>query len=147
MITYSSGSIFDSGCDLLINPVNCVGVMGAGLAKEFKDRNPEMFSVYRSECLKGKLVPGCLLVYNADSDHYIIGCLATKDHWKQPSQLAWIKSGIIQLRELRAKIVFKSVAIPAIGCGLGGLPWDQVHNIILNELSGLNFRVVIYPPK
>lgn len=129
MIEYRQGDIFESGADLLVNPVNCKGIMGAGLALQFKKRFPENYAAYRQYCLEGKLKPGGTFVFES------IVNLATKDDWRKPSQLEWIESGLASLstRSVLLAALFRNpytVALPALGCGHGGLKWEQVKPMI-----------------
>ena len=136
MIQFVEGDIFESDAEALVNPVNCVGVMGAGLAAQFKRRFPENFSAYRSVCTLGQLKPGVLFIFERGdcvlSPRYIVN-FPTKLHWRERSDLRYISSGLeALLQEVRARHI-KSVAIPPIGCGLGGLDWDSV--LVLIERS------------
>lgn len=146
MIEYSNGSIFDADVEVLINPVNCVGVMGAGLAKEFKVRYPLQYSEYARVCKKGYVMVGVPL-WIPDSGQTIIH-LPTKHHWKDQSTLEGITKGISNLVKMTRFNEFESIAIPALGCGLGGLNWSDVLPIMLSKLETLRYvRIIIYPPK
>jgi O-acetyl-ADP-ribose deacetylase (regulator of RNase III) len=130
MIKYiKKGNIFESNCEALVNPVNTVGVMGAGLAKQFKKRYPKNFVAYQDYCNQGKLKPGGVFVFLEEGD--IIVNLATKDHWKDPSEVDYVEKGLQQLLQFIQIQEVVSVAIPALGCGLGGLDWaDNVLPLI-----------------
>lgn len=132
MITFVGGSIFDSGCDTLVNPVNCHGVMGKGLAAAFKKRFPLLYAAYARACADGELQPGGILLWEnqAGLPRYVVN-LATKDHWRQPSQLTWIEAGLRGLSALAAAQLLGSIAIPALGCGLGGLSWASVRPLLV----------------
>lgn len=146
MIEYCYGNIFDSECEALVNPVNCVGVMGAGLAKQFKDRFPWMFTEYVFHCKCSPFEPGDV-TYHWKDNIYIFN-LATKDHWKDPSQLLWISYGLTNLADLIEELDIKSIAIPALGAGLGGLNWNDVKPMIEEFASNLpDVLIEVYPPK
>lgn len=138
--------IFESGAQVLVNPVNCVGVMGAGLAKVFRQKYPDMFLQYKSACEHGRYKPGYCFIQKVSDGHFVAN-IATKDHWKDKSEYEWIKQGIRNLREDmerkpgQGRRQLESVAIPRIGCGLGGLEWDKVRSIIIKELEGCHFDV------
>lgn len=124
MIKYiRKGNIFESNCEALVNPVNTVGVMGAGLAKQFKERYPKNFVAYQDYCNQGKLKPGGAFVFLEEGD--IIVNLATKDHWKDTSEVDYVEKGLQQLLQFILIQGVESVAIPALGCGLGGLEWGN----------------------
>ena len=157
MIEYVTGNIFDSGCFAAINPVNCVGVMGAGLAKQFKERYPEMFKKYKEECGSKRMHLGQNYIWTNPTSFYSnrtnynefaeIICMPTKNHWKDSSDLSWI---ILALKNLRDYITINyspscSIAIPKIGCGLGGLNWEtQVKPEIEKCLGDLENNIKIY---
>lgn len=140
MFTFRKGNILLDPADALVNPVNCVGVMGAGLAKQFKEHYPENFNAYQAACKARQINVGTIFVYERPIGYVVryIFNFPTKVHWKDPSRLEYISSA---LKDLRAKIIqheVRSIAIPRIGCGLGGLPWVQVQNMILHTLDGLD---------
>ena len=129
---------------MLVNPVNCVGTMGAGLAKQFKNRYPEMDRNYRSDCRKGLFTPGTVRLYRV-SPNRTVANFPTKDHWKEPSRIEWIEDALLSLNRLAAEQEIRSIAVPAIGTGYGGLDWNQVRPLIENVLTQPNFTVEIYP--
>lgn len=138
-------SIFDSGCKLLVNPVNCVGVMGAGLAKQFRKRFPHTNYRYQTLCEKGMFIPGSFIVLQEET--VFVGCMATKDHWQDKSKMDWILTGLEKLRRFIQIQRPPSVALPAVGCGRGGLPWEDVKRAIYAALSESRADVKIYPPQ
>lgn len=149
MLTKGQGSIFDSDADAIVNAVNCVGVMGAGLAKAFKDRFPHMNQQYMLQCAYNVLRPGKVDVYFLNPmEHKFIINFPTKDHWKDPSELRYILSGRKALLDVVEQYKMRSVAIPALGCGLGGLSWGVVKPI-LQDLDTLAPQVewIIYDPQ
>ncbi len=147
MIFEQSGAIFSSGAEVLVNPVNCVGVMGAGLAKQFKIRFPEMFDEYVQACRLGVLkYPGCVLHQTGSEPRYIIS-LSTKDHWRDESKIEDVVVALGSLREICELYQVESVAIPALGCGLGGLEWSDVRAAIFKEFANAPFSVIVYGPR
>lgn len=131
------GDIFERHTQAIVNPVNCVGVMGAGLAKEFKYRYPEMFYAYRLKCRKKEIEVGRVW-YWLNSVPAII-CFPTKYHWKNPSQISYIKLGLENL--INTQPNFKSISIPALGCGLGGLKLLDVKKLMQEMFSDISYRV------
>lgn len=149
MITEGKGSIFDSDADAIVNAVNCVGVMGGGLAKAFKDRFPHMYEQYLLQCAYGVLRPGKMDLYFLDpANHKFIINFPTKDDWRKPSELSYIYSGSAELMHLVGLYKIKSVALPALGCGLGGLSWGVVKPL-LEEMDKVYPEVnwIIYDPQ
>lgn len=124
-----SGDIFVTNADILVNPVNCVGVMGAGLALQFKNRFPDNYRVYRNWCQSGDATIGKLCFYKTNNNQIIIN-FPTKDHWRYKSKYEYIEKGLITLQKYVNNIYVKSIAIPPLGCGLGGLEWDKVVKLI-----------------
>jgi O-acetyl-ADP-ribose deacetylase (regulator of RNase III) len=129
-------SIFDSKAQVITNPVNCVGVMGAGLAKEFKFRYPSMFEDYKRRCSQGIVMPGLPYLWQ-ENDAKILN-FPTKRHWKDPSILADIDNGLLYIKENYAKLGISSLALPKLGCGLGGLDWKVVYPLILSSIGDLD---------
>lgn len=137
------GNIFDAETDSFVNPVNCAGVMGKGLALEFKKRFPTNFSVYKEECSHSRLFPGKVFSFNENGK--TIFNFPTKDHWKENSNYKDIERGLNSLvvEILRSEV--KSVAIPALGCGLGGLDFGKVSILIQRALIVINnIEVFVY---
>lgn len=144
-IIYNSGNIFDSEAEALVNPVNCVGVMGKGLALQFKQRFPSNYEAYKYECSQNNLKIGLLFCYEENSK--LIINFPTKTHWKQKSELQYIDKGLIALQDLLTKIPINSIAIPPLGCGLGGLNWTEVKPLIFKHMVPLTgISVHIYQP-
>lgn len=149
MITYRKDSLFDSGATAIVNAVNCVGVMGGGLALAFKEKYPLMFLDYKHYCDNGQLRPGKLHTYQPTltNDPCIVN-LPTKDHWENPSKLEYIESGMARLSVRAVVNSWHSVAVPALGCGLGGLEWDDVKPIIEKHARlSPNTLWIVYPPQ
>lgn len=138
MIRWVRGNIFDSEAELLVDPVNCVGISGAGLAKEFKQRYPNAVKAYEAACREGLIAIGQGLWVDC------VYFFPTKDHWRRPSQLEYIEAG---LRDFVTRIaIFHSVAFPALGCGLGGLRWPAVKALMEKYLADLDLDIEIYQP-
>lgn len=148
MIRIVNGNIFHSGASALVNPVNCVGVMGRGLALEFKKRYPSNFYAYAEACKRGRLSPGKLFVMRESGGQQPVSIVnfPTKLHWKNPSNLSWISSGLDELREWILANKPASIAIPALGCGLGDLDWPDVSSLIGEKLARLDTEIIVYPP-
>lgn len=150
MIRFLTGNLLDDDADALVNPVNCVGVAGKGLALAFKDRFPGNFKYYRFKCKDKIIRPGCLqstVGKNMGKPTYIIN-FATKDHWEDNSKIEWIESGLNDIKDVIEICKIKSIAIPALGCGLGGLQWEDVKPLIValsEKLPDVEFRV--YEPR
>lgn len=138
-------NILDDDAEILVNTVNCVGVMGAGVALDFKNRFPKMFVKYKADCMKGLYVPGAVYFEPFDDGPKRLICnFTTKNHWKFNSQYEWIITGLYQLRNFLKYSDKKSIAIPPLGCGLGGLDWTIVKQLIQDNLVGLDKDVRIY---
>lgn len=136
-----NGDIFTSSCDFLINPVNTVGVMGKGLALEFKKRFPKNFQTYRKCCKDGSFVVGKLLVV-PENEKAIIN-FPTKVHWKDNSKIDYIELGLKKLKVAVQRYNIKSIAFPKIGCGLGNLDWNDVFPLIENFSNAINQDILI----
>lgn len=138
--------ILISDADVLVNPVNCVGVMGKGLALAFRKKFPENYMAYKEYCFNKKLKVGKIFTFQ-EKGKWIIN-LATKNHWKDSSKLEWIEEGMDNLKAWLGHGECHSVAIPALGCGLGGLDWNMAREVIyrtVNDLPDVSFEV--YPPQ
>lgn len=148
MIKFKHGNLLDADTDAIVNTVNCVGIMGKGIALQFKQMWPENFKLYKQACDKGELKPGKLLIWDAGlfKPKYIIN-FPTKEHWKGKSKIEYIESGLEELKRVILENDIKSISIPPLGCGNGGLNWTDVKKLILNALSNLgDVEVIIYEP-
>ena len=141
-----NGNIFNSDAHALVNPVNCMGTMGAGLARQFRGKYPAMHQAYLIQCQEHRLRLGKVHVFHHSPSRTIVN-LPTKDHWRNPSTLAYVESGLIALNAALAEHDIRSVAVPALGTGLGGLRWQQILPLIHQHLTGDNLRVEIFPPR
>lgn len=150
MIEFKRGNILAEDVEALVNPVNCMGVMGKGLALQFKNFSPENFKAYKLICEGGKMKPGHLFVfttYPLVNPTWIIN-FPTKRHWRDKSKLDDIRAGLADLVSVVRFHRIKSIAIPALGCGLGGLEWVEVKRLIESSLHGLDdVRIVVFEPR
>lgn len=143
MITYVSGNLFESPAQILVNTVNTVGVMGKGIAKEFKAIYPEMFDKYRELCEENKLDIGQLWLYKTPNK-WILN-FPTKKHWRYPSKTEYIEAGLRKFIEVYSKWGVHSVAFPPLGCGNGELDFDtQVKPLMEKYLKNLPVYSFIY---
>lgn len=142
MVYFVHGDIFKSTAQTLVNPVNCVGVMGAGLAKQFKERYPAMYSKYVTVCKKNLLEPGKLMICK-EEDHWVL-LFPTKTNYSLPSKIEYIESGLKKLAESYQSRGITSIAIPKIGCGLGGLDLETVKALVVQHLNKLPIDVLFY---
>jgi len=136
MITYKNGDLLNSSAQVLTNTVNCVGVMGKGIALQFKNNFPEMFEDYKKKCDKGEVKLG--QPYLWDNGKVQILNFPTKGHWKENSQLESIEAGLKYLAENYEVMGINSVSLPPLGCGNGGLNWKDVKNLINKHLGRLD---------
>jgi len=153
-ITYKHGDIFLENVDAIVNTVNCVGVMGKGVALQFKKYSTENFKEYKKLCDAKKLAPGNMFIFDLGNDllnpkkpRYLIN-FPTKNHWREKSKFSYIEEGlddfIVQIQEHE----ITSVAMPALGCGNGGLPWDDVQKIIHDKLADIDdIDFIVIPPR
>jgi adenine-specific DNA methylase/O-acetyl-ADP-ribose deacetylase (regulator of RNase III) len=137
--------MFDTPADIRVNTVNCVGVMGAGVALAFKQRFPEMYRDYKRECELGRVRPGELHVWKNLSGDWIIN-FPTKRHWREKSRYEDIESGLVALREYLAQLGKVRVTLPALGSGHGGLDWSRVSKMIQKHLEGLEAEIIVFDP-
>lgn len=144
MIKITIGDLFESRATTLVNTVNCVGVMGKGIAQIFKKRFPKMFEDYVLQCRMGNVRPGEPYLYNEDSISIIN--FPTKRHWHSPSRLDDIIHGLNIFVEKYQEWNVKSIAFPPLGCGNGGLAWEVVGPIMYQYLSKLEIDIEIYAP-
>ena len=150
MIEYNCGDILREDAEALVNTVNCVGVMGRGIALQFKKAFPENFKAYAVACKNEEVQPGKMFVFETGqltNPRYIIN-FPTKRHWRGKSRMEDIESGLKALAETIQQYNIHSIAIPPLGSGLGGLNWSKVRPRIESALQPLtNLRVIIYEPK
>ena len=148
MITFTQGDLFESDAEALVNTVNTVGVMGKGIALMFKERFAENFRLYAAACKANEVVTGAVFVTEVGeltNPRRIIN-FPTKRHWRAPSRIEWIQEGLHDLRRVLDKHGIRSVAIPPLGAGNGGLEWGEVRRCIEDALGGLDVDVVVFEP-
>ena len=150
MIEYTGGNILHADAEALVNTVNCVGVMGRGIALQFKKAYPKNFKAYEAACQRQEVQPGRMFVYATGelaNPRFIIN-FPTKRHWRGNSRMEDIESGLIDLVEVIRRDNIQSIAIPPLGSGLGGLEWDDVRPRIEKALAALpQVKVLLYEPK
>ncbi len=149
MIEFIKGDLFDSDAEALVNTVNTEGVMGKGIALQFKSHFPENFKHYASACKNKELKIGTLLVTEEETlltGRKTIINFPTKTTWRLPSEYKYIEIGLKELHRVIKDRNIKSIAIPPLGAGNGGLEWDVVKAMILSHLSGLECKILIYEP-
>lgn len=149
MIEITKGNLIETDAEALVNTVNCVGYMGKGIALQFKKAFPENFRVYEQACKKKQVKPGKMFVFETGSmlnPKYIIN-FQTKRHWRGKSKLEDIESGLKALvKEIRERSI-RSVAVPPLGCGLGGLDWEVVRPMIEEAFLELpDVQVCLFEP-
>ena len=149
MITLTQGNLLEVNVEALVNPVNTVGVMGKGIALQFKRAFPQNFKAYKRACDDGELAPGKMFVFQVDlndSLKYVVN-FPTKKHWRDKSRIEYIQDGLAALAVAIKELQIKSIAIPALGCGCGGLCWNQVRPLIEEAFTGLSdVTAFLYEP-
>lgn len=148
MIEYKNGDILREDVEAIVNTVNCVGIMGRGLALQFKNKFPQNFKEYQLACTNKEVQLGKMFVHQTGqliNPKYIIN-FPTKGHWKQNSKIEDISNGLDDLITIIEKYSIKSIAIPPLGSGLGGLDWNQVKKLIEEKLKNINCTVILFEP-
>ncbi|WP_223241406.1 macro domain-containing protein [Flammeovirga sp. EKP202] len=143
-IKYIKGNIFNTKCQTVVNTVNCVGVMGKGIAQVYKLRYPRMFIEYKEHCKNKLIQPGILWIYNKQKNAPWILNFPTKKHWKFPSKIEWVDQGLKKFVETYQEKGITSVAFPLLGTHNGGLDTELVKKLMDNYLSQCNIDVEIY---
>lgn len=143
MIHYITGDLLQSNCQTIANTVNCVGIMGKGIALQFKQAYPAMHAKYREQCQKGQWKPGMVARYMMPNGQQILN-VATKDHWSNPSELPWIVGALKRIVDNHERLEITSLAVPKLGCGNGGLDWSIVGPLMAGSLRKLPFDTWIY---
>lgn len=150
MIHFAEGNILNANAEALVNTVNCVGVMGKGIALQFKKAYPKNFKLYEKACRHHEVMPGKMLIFQTEllSNPKFIINFPTKRDWKHSSRYEDIESGLTALADEIQKLQIKSIAIPPLGCGLGGLDWKKVKPMIEHALNPLpDVLVYLFEPK
>src|SRR3990167_2967302 len=150
MIEISKGNLLEAPVEALINTVNTEGVMGKGIALQFKQAYPAMFKAYEKACAAGEVRLGKMHVFDlgglVGGPRWIIN-FPTKGHWRSRSRLADIDAGLADLVEQIRRLCIRSIAVPPLGCGHGGLSWSEVSPRIEAALAALpDVKVALYPP-
>lgn len=149
MIAFKTGDLLVQDAEALVNTVNCVGIMGRGVALQFKKKFPENFKAYAAACKRNEVVPGKMFVYETHTitnPHFIIN-FPTKRHWRGQSRIEDIKAGLDDLVRVLAKYNIHSIVLPPLGCGLGGLDWSAVKPAIESKLAELSdVNIVVFGP-
>jgi len=149
MIHIATGNIFESAAEAIVNTVNTQGVMGKGIALQCKQNYPHNYSLYRKACLAGEVRTGRMFVVEEGDmaqPHRLIINFPTKERWQNPSQYSYIAEGLESLRAVIADRGIRSVAIPPLGCGNGGLDWPKVKAMIVEALGGTDCDITLYEP-
>ena len=153
-IVYRNGDMFASQAEAIVNTVNCVGVMGKGVALQFKNRWPENFKAYKAACARNEVIPGKMFVYdngdmfNSSNFRYLIN-FPTKKHWRSKSKIEFIENGLSDFVSVLKYYDIKSVSLPPLGCGNGGLDWNNVRPLIESALleESLTRNIYVFGPR
>jgi len=152
-LIFKDGDMFSEPVEALVNTVNCVGVMGKGVALEFKQRWPANYKFYKKVCASKKLEPGKILVFDTQElfddrgPRYLVN-FPTKTHWRSKSKLSYVDEGLDTLVEEIRKHKIRSIALPPLGCGNGGLDWQDVKPLIVEKLGALDgVDVIVFAPR
>lgn len=149
MIQEVNGNLLRANVDALVNPVNVVGVMGKGLALSFKEAYPYNYKQYVKACRAHEVAPGRPFVVDLGMfahPRWIVN-FPTKRHWRDLSKMEDIEAGLRALKEIFSELEIKSAAMPALGCGLGGLDWAEVRAAIKEQLADADAEILLYSPK
>lgn len=149
MIEVTRGDILKADAEALVNTVNCVGVMGRGIAAQFKRAYPKNFSTYQQACSRHEVEPGRLLIVETGqfaNPRWVIN-FPTKRHWRGNSRIEDIDAGLVALVADVRRLGIQSIAVPPLGCGLGGLDWSQVRPRIEQAFAALpDVKVLLFEP-
>ncbi|MBN9391981.1 MAG: macro domain-containing protein [Chloroflexi bacterium] len=145
MVTTVSGDLLESKAQTLVNAVNCQGVMGKGIALQFKKRFPAMFADYAAQCDRSEVKLGEPYIFKSASGPWILN-FPTKNHWRDRSYLKDIVKGLEYLLAYYREMGISSMAVPALGCGAGGLEWEEVGPVLYEYLGKMAIPVELYAP-
>ena len=145
MVNLVTRNIFDSEAQTLVNAVNCVGVMGKGIALAFKRRYPAMFADYAARCKEGRVRLGEPYLYRGESLPWMLN-FPTKGYWRSAAKLEDTVAGLAYLEEHYRAWGITALAVPALGCGAGQLAWDVVGPVLQEALGRLEIPVELYAP-
>lgn len=145
-----SGDLLTEPSEAVVNTVNCVGVMGKGIAEQFKKKWPANYRAYKKVCDKKSLSPGSMFIFDlggiGGGPKYIVN-FPTKLHWRQPSKVEYIEEGLRELVKQIQILNIRSIALPPLGCGNGGLKWEAIKPIIQNAFESLpDVEVTLFAP-
>lgn len=150
MIKLTRGNILQADAEALVNTVNCVGVMGKGIALQFRDAFPDNFDAYKRACFNHEVVLGRMFIVPTArmmNPKYIIN-FPTKRHWKMKSQFSYIESGLTNLIHEIRRLGIISIAVPPLGCGNGGLTWSDVAPMIMSAFAKVpDVQVTLFEPQ
>jgi O-acetyl-ADP-ribose deacetylase (regulator of RNase III) len=149
MMRFTKGNLLDADVEAVVNTVNTVGVMGKGIALMFKERFPKNYEAYAAACKAGEVRIGRMFVSSVDEldgPRWVIN-FPTKQHWRAPTKLEWVRAGLEALKDVIRDKHIRSIAIPPLGCGNGGLDWDVVRPMIEEVLGDfVDVEIVVYEP-
>jgi O-acetyl-ADP-ribose deacetylase (regulator of RNase III) len=149
MIELMQGNLLEAKAEALVNTVNCVGIMGKGIALQFKQAFPENFKAYAQACRKGEVRPGKMFVFETGriyNPRYLIN-FPTKRHWKGKAKIQDVRAGLQALVQEIKRLGIKSIAVPPLGCGNGGLEWSAIRPLIEQALSEVpEVKVTLFEP-
>jgi O-acetyl-ADP-ribose deacetylase (regulator of RNase III) len=149
MIHFTQGNLLEAPVEALVNTVNTVGVMGKGIALAFKKRFPENTDAYEIACKAGEVRVGSMFItarVELGGPRWIIN-FPTKQHWRNPTKFEWVETGLLALRDEIVRKEIRSLAVPALGCGNGGLDWSLVRPLIEEVLGTMaDVDVVVFEP-
>lgn len=148
MIKFTTGNLLEARVEALVNTVNTVGVMGKGIALMFKERFDENFKLYSIACKAKEVRTGKMFttrVHELDGPSWIVN-FPTKEHWRSPSRMAWIIEGLSDLRNFIIEKEIKSIAVPPLGAGNGGLDWKDVKVALESALGDLEAEIIVFEP-
>jgi O-acetyl-ADP-ribose deacetylase (regulator of RNase III) len=143
-VTFQSGNLFDSDCQTIVNTVNCVGVMGKGVALLTRLRYPALFAEYQKKCAAQEIKVGSLWLYKALPPAPWVLNFPTKIHWKDPSRFEYLEKGLAFFLQHYQEWGITSIAFPLLGAHNGGLPPERVKELMSRYLSEANMRVDVY---
>jgi O-acetyl-ADP-ribose deacetylase (regulator of RNase III) len=149
-VTIKSGDLLKDKSEAIVNTVNCVGVMGKGIALQFKQRWPQNFKIYAAACARGEIKPGKVFIYDLGEwaePRFIIN-FPTKAHWRGDSKIEYIEKGLRDLVSQVERLRINSIALPPLGCGNGGLDWNTVKQLIFDTFKDHpQIQVDLFEPK
>jgi O-acetyl-ADP-ribose deacetylase (regulator of RNase III) len=149
-VTIKSGDLLKEKTDAIVNTVNCVGIMGKGIALQFKQRWPQNFKAYEAACKRNEIKPGKMFIYDFGEwgkPRFIIN-FPTKMHWRGDSKIEYIEQGLHDLVLQAKRLGIKSIALPPLGCGNGGLDWDAVRGLVFDAFKDHpQIQVDLFEPK